>query len=435
MTIQSQNAVLTDWLYDVQPIREISDQNRYNELGQNALFGSAFILGMPILGAPLNQPYQAFKAMDTKNGISFMDSWRNLSSQAKANKAALKGDNIWQSYQNRRTYNRIVNFGKELPTYDPNMDMSTLKGNKLLKYQNSVTKSGYYGDAKYLIEETKQMLENAKRNGTTIPKEQLKAQLSTIKEAMRAGDAKVNAAMRSGILKPTSLYGKAKHFAKLKTGGYKINEALLKTTRGASALKGAAKCVKGAGWMAAIEGLLEIPDIIGAYKIDKAEKAAGRKSNRGNKQLAKSTVKVGASVGGYILGAALTGAVVGTSAGPIGTFVGFLGGLIGGYIASKVAGKAMDAALDEEDSLDKSEVELYAEEQNKQAAQQAEYDANMASLSNDAQYEVLAAAVEKGIDNGDAPEDVLAAYEYLVANRESRILDSLANIANMDYAA
>ena len=48
MTIQSQNAVLTDWLYDVQPIREISDQNRYNELGQNALFGSAFILGMPI---------------------------------------------------------------------------------------------------------------------------------------------------------------------------------------------------------------------------------------------------------------------------------------------------------------------------------------------------------------------------------------------------
>ena len=191
--------------------------------------------------------------------------------------------------------------------------------------------------------------------------------------------------------------------------------------------------------MAAIQGVLEIPEVISAYKIDKAEKAAGRESNRGNKQLLKSGVKVGASVLGYAAGAAATGAVLGSVCPGIGNVVGgvigFVGGLVGGFLATKAAGKVMDAAMGEKDSLDKTETQLYAEEQNKIAAEQSEEAANLAALSGDVQDEILAAAAEQGIENGDAPEDVIAAYEYLINNRENRILDTLSNIANMEYAA
>ncbi len=441
--IQAQNLTMANWLYGVQaPAPEITTGQQLQGLGNEALFGSAFMLGMPLLAVPFKKPISAFQGMG-KDGRSYMEVWNDLSAQAKANKAALKGDNIWQSYRNRNLYNKITGIGTELPSYDPNQDLSKLKPKQLLKYQNTVTKSAYYSDAKRLIEETKQMLENAKKNGTTVSRETLKAQFKKISEAVRSGDAKVNAAMRSGVLKPTSLLGKAKHQIKLKTGGYKVNGALLKTARGASALKCASKCVKGAGWMAAIEGVIEIPDIIAAYQIDKEEKAKGKASNRGNKQLAKSAVKVGSSVLGYAAGAAATGAIVGSVFPGIGNVagavIGFVGGLIGGFIASKVAGKAMDAATGEKDSLDKSEAELYAEEQNKEAAKAAKSDVKLATLSTTAQDELLA-AVEQSINNGnEAPEDVIEAYNYVIAAREnseqqgtgeSKILDLLAGIMN-----
>ncbi len=437
--IQAQNLVLANWLNGVQaPIPERTTKDEMKDLGTEALYGSGFMLAIPLLGTSFKKPISAFKAKG-KDGKSYFQAWQELTNQAKADKAALRGNNIWQSYNNRRMYSQIQRMGAEIPSVNTNQDISKLKPKQLLKYQNTAAKSAYYSEAKRYIEETKQMLENAKRNGTTVSKEQLKAQLNKIREAVRQGDAKVNLAIRNGEIKPTSLLGKAKHQVKLKTGGYKVNGALLKSARGASALKCASKCVKGAGWMAAIQGVLEIPEVISAYKIDKAEKAAGRESNRGNKQLLKSGVKVGASVLGYAAGAAATGAVLGSVCPGIGNVVGgvigFVGGLVGGFLATKAAGKVMDAAMGEKDSLDKTETQLYAEEQNKIAAEQSEEAANLAALSGDVQDEILAAAAEQGIENGDAPEDVIAAYEYLINNRENRILDTLSNIANMEYAA
>lgn len=436
--IQAYNLVLTNQLNGVQaPAPEITTGDKMQAMGSEFLVGTAGIVALPLAGNLFKTPWQSFKGMG-KDGKSYLDVWRELSEQSRAQKAALKGDNIWQSYLNRRMYGQIQGIGAEIPTFDSNTDLSKLKPKQLLKYQNTVTKSAYYSDAKRILEETKQMLENAKRNGTTVPKATLKAQLNKLREAVRLGDAKVNSAMQSGVLKPTSWFGKAKHQIKLKTGGYKINNALLKTTRGASALKCASKCVKGAGWMAVIQGLCEIPDIISAYQIDKAEKAAGRESNRGNKQLLKSGVKVGTSILGYAAGAAAAGAIAGTVVPGIGNVagavVGFVGGLIGGFVASWAAGKAMDAATGEKDSLNKSEADLYAEEQNQIAAKEAEEAANLAAMSGEYQDQILAAA-EQMIEQGDASEDVLEAYDYLINHRESRILDLLQNIQNMDYAA
>ncbi len=446
-SIQTQNLVLTNWLNGVQaPAPEPTLTNELSALGNEAMVGSAFILGLPMFTMPLKKPINTFKQMG-KDGKSYSEVWKELSDKTKSEKAALKGNNIWQSYQNRGMYKQINRMGAEIPSFDPNTDISKLNSKQLLKYQNNVTKSAYYGDAKRLIEETKQMIENAKRNGTTISKEQLKTQLNKIREAVRTGDAKLNTAMKNGVIKPTSWFGKAKHQVKLKTGGYKVNGELLKTARGASALKGASKCVKGAGWMAVIQGVMEIPDIISAYKIDKAEEAEGRKSNRGNKQLAKSAVKVGAGVLGYAAGAAATGAIVGSVVPGIGNVagavIGFVGGLIGGFIATKAAGKIMDAATGEKDSLDKSEAQIYAEEQNKKSAQEAEQTAKLAALSTEMEDEILA-AVKESVDSGnEAPEDVLNAYKYLIERREQslegteeepRILDTLSNIISFGQA-
>lgn len=448
-SIRANNEILTNWLYDVQPLeKEKTAGDRLQQTGNQILLGSAAIIGLPLLGKPFKKPYQSFKNMDTRNGISYLDAWRALSEQTKGEKAALKGDNIWQSYRNRSLYHKITGMSSEIPAYIPEKKPSKLNAKQRLKQIYKYRKNSYYNEAKRLIEETKQMLETAKKNGTTIPKETLKAQLNKIREAVRAGDIKVNSAMKSGIIKPTSLLGRVKHKIKLKTGGYKIEEKLLQSTKGSSALKIASKGLKGTGLMALIEGAIEIPDIISAYKIDKAEKAEGRKSNRGNKQLAKSGVKVGSSILGYAAGAAAAGAIAGSVVPGIGNVagavIGFVGGIIGGAIASWGAGKIMDEVLNEKDSLEKSEAVLYAEEQNEKTRQVSKTIAAQASNNSRIQDELLM-EVQTNIDKGaEPPDEVLAAYEYLLNERETALeteygsyalLDMLSNIANSSYAA
>ena len=429
--IQSQNLLLTNYLSGVQgQMPEITLKDEIYGLGNEALFGSAFMLGMPLL-ANFKKPISVFN-QSRKNNKSYLDIWNEQSKIAKANKAALKGNNILESYRNRSMFKTIQGFGKELPTYDPNQNLSELNTKKLIKYQNQVIKSQCYDDAKRIIEETKQMLENAKQNGTKVSKEQLKTQLTKVRDAIRTGDLKLNQAIQNGEIKPVSWFSKLKHQTKLKTGVYKAESALLKTTRGASTLKCASKCVKGAGWMAAIQGVMEIPDIINAYKIDKAEKAAGKESDRGNKQLLKSGVKVGTSVLGYAAGAAAAGAIVGSVfpgvGNVVGGIIGFVGGLIGGFVASKVAGKIMDSATGEKDSLEKSEAELYAEAQNEEAAKEAKVNANMATLSGETQDELLT-AIEEQINSGaQISDEVLEAYKSMLNQRGNRILDLLDNI-------
>ncbi len=426
-SIQSQNLKLTNWLYGVQPdAPEITMGDKLSATGNEFLMGTAGILALPLAGNLFRQPWQAFQGMDRANGVSYLDAWKKLSEQAKANSAALKGENFWQSYRNRSLYRQITGMSSEIPAYDPSkLPSGKMSAKQIQKNWSMRLKNRCYADAKRLIEETKQMLEDAKKSGKTLTKAQLKEQLGKVREAIRQGDIEVNKAIQEGRIKPTSRFGRLKHNLKLKTGGYKLEAKMLSSVRGAGALKCASKCVKGSGWMALIQGVLEIPDIISAYQIDKQEEAAGRESNRGNKQLAKSAVKVGSSVLGYAAGAAATGAIVGSVFPGIGNVagavIGFVGGLIGGFVASWAAGKATDAITGEKDSLDKSEVQIYEEEQNDALAEESNKIAIEAGANLENQTNLLA-TIEKQIEEGNIPPDeVLAAYQYVLEDNNERI--------------
>ena len=417
--ISASNRAMTNWLYQVQPdTPELTFADKLNEKG------SEFLYGAPLCAAPmLMMPAKQFWALKKENG--YINGWKKMQEELAQKRAALQGDNIWQSYGNRKLYNSITSLGEGIPTIDSSIDQSSLSGKKLIKYNNNKLISQCYDEAKQIIEETKQMLEEAKANGRKLTKEQLKEQFEKINKAMRKGDISVYNLQKRGLIQPTSWYGRAKKFIKGKTGITALEGKMLKTVKGASALRLASKCVKGSGIMAVVEGACEIPDIINAYQIDKAERAAGRESNRGNKQLAKSAVKVGASVLGYAAGSALAGAAVGAAVGSVvpvvGNIVGFVGGLIGGFVAGWLAGKATDAVLGEKNSLDKSEAQLYAEEQNEVAKKEAEKTARLADLSTKNQDELLV-TIEQAINEGNTPpEEVLEAYQYMLSERKEAI--------------
>ena len=104
----------------------------------------------------------------------------------------------------------------------------------------------------------------------------------------------------------------------------------------------------------------------------------------------------------------------------------------------------MDEVLNEKDSLEKSEAVLYAEEQNEKTRQVSKTIAAQASNNSRIQDELLM-EVQTNIDKGaEPPDEVLAAYEYLLNERETALeteygsyalLDMLSNIANSSYAA
>ena len=422
-SIQSQNIALANWLYDVQNT-ETQQHSITGELGTNLAFGVPLIAGGPALLKYSAKPYQAYKEMKNSQGVNYFQAWQNLAERNKNARAHLKDDkSFFQTMKNKHQYNNLINIEKELPKYDSKIDVTKLSEKKLTKYNNAKLKSSYYEEAKRLIQEAK----DKKMTG-----EELKAQLKKIRDALQKGDMKLNQAIQSGQIKTTSKTGKLSHWLKSKTGVYKAESKLLQTSKGASALRLASKGAKGCWIMAALEGVLEIPSVVEAYKIDKVEKQQGINNNRGNKQLAKSAVKVGASVLGYAAGAAAAGAIAGSVVPGIGNVagavVGFVGGLIGGAIMSWGAGKVMDAALGEKDSLNKTEAQLYAEEQNKERKEQAEQLAQQADNSPEQQEALLLAAAQKAQDEGGFnDETTLKAFEELVAQREADINETGEN--------
>ena len=155
-SIRANNEILTNWLYDVQPLeKEKTAGDRLQQTGNEILLGSAAIIGLPLLGKPFKKPYQSFKNMDTRNGISYLDAWRALSEQTKGEKAALKGDNIWQSYRNRSLYHKITGMSSEIPAYIHEKKPSKLnaKQSELIALDSAkklkIATYGNIGDIKY----------------------------------------------------------------------------------------------------------------------------------------------------------------------------------------------------------------------------------------------------------------------------------------------
>ena len=151
-----------------------------------------------------------------------------------------------------------------------------------------------------------------------------------------------------------------------------------------------------------------------------ANKKKRKKKNQRRKILIGVTAGVMVVAAGAVAGSVVPG--IGNVAGAV---VGFVGGLIGGAIASWGAGKVMDAALNEKDSLNKTEAQLYAEEQNKTQKEQAKQLAEQADKSPEKQEELILAAAQKAKEEGGFDdEETLKAFEELVAQKESNLNES-----------
>ena len=363
----SQNLLLANWLNGVEatPQTNISE-----EISSNLLF---------------KKPYSVWMERNAHPNLNWTQAWNSVSSRNEMEKQALQ---YLKDPQSR--FNTLKNKSRFSVIKGLEADITAGKAN-----------TKYYDEAKKLIAEAK----SKKMTG-----KQLKAQLQKIHEAMAKGDFKVNADIQKGLIKPTSKFGKASHFLKSKTGIYKAKGAILRSAKGANALRLASKAVKGSWIMAAIEGAMEIPDIIKSYKTG---------SKEGNKQLVKSTTKVGASVLGYAGGAAAAGAIAGSVVPGLGNvagaIVGFVGGIIGGALASWGAGKVMDKVMGEKDSLNKSEAQVAKEEKAKQKAK-------LATNSSEEQQKLLAEVLEKAQNEGGFDDEAtLNAYQTLLAERENEL--------------
>ena len=408
-SIQAQNLILSNYINDIQ---ETPISNPFSDIGQNLLFGTPLMLFTPVAMKYGSIPYAAWQKKQAM-GCTYSQAWAMSAADREREKKAVEylKDNKSRinTFRNKHRYSIMDNYSSELPYADKWGDHSKLKGKDLLKYNNAKIKSGFYDKARQLIQEAK----TKKMKG-----DELKEQLKKIRAAMAEGDLQVNEAARNGSIKPTSIFGKAKHWIKSKTGIYKLKSSILKSSKGASALRTGAKFAKGSGIMAIISGVIEIPAIIDAFKADSEEKEkTGQSHSRGTKQIVKSATKVGASVLGYAAGSAATGALLGSVCpglgNVVGGFLGFAGGLIGGAIAHFAAGKVMDSAMGEKDSLDRNEAELAK-------ANIAKHQAEQAAKSPEEQEKLLA-EIEKRYneDGGIEDQNVIEAYNSLIDTKES----------------
>ena len=380
----------------------------FNEVGGGILFGTPLILGTTLLGQ--SKPMSVFQyrnANPNQDGtkLSWRDAWKKVGENREAERNARKYlvdlNSDWQTFKNKRLFSQLKTLEADIPKYDANVDASKLQGKNLIKYNNAVTKNGYYGEVKRLIEEAK----TKKLTGKA-----LKEQIIKIHMAMAKADGQVNLAIQQGVIKPTGKLGKASHWIKSKTGVYKVQKALLKGSRGAKALRMAKVGMKGAWLFAALEGAFEVLNIAKAYKRDRAD---------GNRQLLKSGTKVAASVGGYALGSAAAGAAVGSIFPGVGTVVGgvvgLLGGIIGGWIAGKVAEKATKKILGESQTLDKTEADFAKENELKAEAQRV-------SENPEEQKALLAEILQMSEESGGLDDQsTLDAYEKILNSRQAEL--------------
>ena len=243
-------------------------------------------------------------------------------------------------------------------------------------------------------------------------------------EALRQGDIEVNKLREAGQIKATSKFGKVKHWIKKKTGAYKLKGKILNARSGSKVLRYASKGLKGNALFAVIASIIEIPKIIAANKIDKANKAQGKSSDHCKKQIKKSVIKTVASVGGYAAGSALATAAVGAACGSVvpvvGNIVGFVGGLIVGAIAGHVANKLTNCDTDE--------TEVAKDKQSSDVAKEA---ANNEEVGD----EVLSQAVD-AINNGDVNDEnfIKTANELLESRKDKSTDETIQHAGYTNYA-
>lgn len=348
-----------------------------------------------------------------QNFGNYTTAWNALQEKNKAAKDAikyLKGDNIFQTINNRNNYNSLLELEKKTAARPTYAEMSaTTKPSARAKLFNKSVKATYYDEARKLIEEAK-----AKK----LTGKELREHLKKVDEAIAKADLEVHKAVKSGLIKPATKMGKAWAGVKKYTGYDAVNGALKKGAASSNkAVRAIAKGAKGGGIATAAIGLaIETPEIIETYK----KCGAGK----GTKQLAKTTAVVAAEGVGYAVGAkvgaiagAKLGATIGTCiGGPVGTAIGgAVGALVGvgtGILCSWLAGKGVKSLMG------KSELQKHNEAEAKKLAKNAKN-------SKEGKEKLLSEVEKKAAESGGCTdEEVIAAYEKLTTAKESSISHS-----------
>lgn len=348
-----------------------------------------------------------------QNFGNYTTAWNALQEKNKAAKDAikyLKGDNIFQTINNRSNYNSLLELEKKTAARPTYAEMSaTTKPSARAKLFNKSVKATYYDEARKLIEEAK----TKKLTG-----KELREHLKKVDEAIAKADLEVHKAVKSGLIKPATKMGKAWAGVKKYTGYDAVNGALKKGAASSNkAVRTIAKGAKGGGIATAAIGLaIETPEIIETYK----KCGAGK----GTKQLAKTTAVVAAEGVGYAVGAkvgaiagAKLGATIGTCiGGPVGTAIGgAVGALVGvgtGILCSWLAGKGVKSLMG------KSELQKHNEAEAKKLAKNAKN-------SKEGKEKLLSEVEKKAAESGGCTdEEVIAAYEKLTTAKESSISHS-----------
>ena len=345
-----------------------------------------------------------------QNKGNYTSAWQTHKANNQASKNALKylkGNNIFETINNRSYYNNLLELEKKVPVKPDYSQWATLKKeSQRKKYFNNGKKAAYYDEVKKLIEEAK----TKKLTGKA-----LKEHLKKVDEALAKADLRVKEAINSGLIKPATKRGKIWSGIKKYSGYDAVDTALKKgATSSNKAVKALSKGAKGGGLATAAIGLaIETPELIETYKTCGAAK--------GTKQLAKTTAVVAAEGAGYAIGAkvggiagAKIGAAVGTCiGGPVGTAVGAaVGGIIGvctGVLGSWLAGKGV------KELLGKSELEKH-----KQA--EAQKLVKAAKESEEGKAQLLAKVEEKAQNDGGCnDENIIKVYEKIAQERENSI--------------
>lgn len=381
--------------------RQFSD--RVRDLGPEMAMGMPLFLAGPKLFQYAAKPYSVW-SQSKANNISFSQAWKDASAANKAKKQALNylkdKNSLWQTLKNKHQFGNLTTISNSIPTVDPN-GAANLTGKDLIKYNNNVAKRHFYNEAQQLIDEAK-----AKK----MTGKQLKEQMKKIRAAMAKGDVQINNAVANGTIKKTSALGKASHWAKKKTGYYKVKGKLLSSpkygARVSSGLRLAKAGAKGGALMAIIYGITEIPKIIDSF---------GHSSQAGTKQVVKSATNVATGVLGYAAGSAATGALAGSVCPGIGNIagavIGFVGGCIGGMLAKYAADKVADSITGDTNTLDRSEGEIARENETKKIIETPEGQEN------------LLAKVEENAEKNDgfSSQEELEAYQNIINAKNQEI--------------
>lgn len=386
--------------------------NHYDMLSD---FNSQAIgMGVLIGGQGVLKGYSLWK----NNGKSISGAW-NAAQTARAARsaenAALKGNNVWETLNNRLRNSKIKELGAKYAEYAPESVSISARGKR--KYLRNIEKSKYYDNVRQLINQAK-----GKKGA------ELKSYLKQIEKALADAKLNIHNASISGNLKPVTKTGKAFGKVKKYTGYNAVKGKALKASANSKTMRGIGKCLKGAKGNALFAVLAlasESGEIIDAYKEN---------SSVGNKKLVQKGIVIGAEIGGYAVGSAAgaaIGAAIGTAACPIiGTAIGAACGIAVSCLAGWVARNGVEDQGNSD--IDNLLGAKKAQKDSKQVAevQQKAVERLASADMSDTEAQELLALYEKGFGK----LEILEAEQADKAEKDDDVLNQLEGL-KLGYTA